>query len=995
MNRPAPALVGWVLIAALGWSGCRSSPPPELLLAEADTLRLRYEKAASHQAIAKYREAISVWERRGQKQPAARAWQRVGLVYEQLGSLDESLRAYRAALALVEGSSESLLESDIRSDLGAAQSNVATQTRELEEARGQCERALALAKLAGGAAETGKALDCRGEVAYFLQDYARALEFYRDAGTVFSTAGHDVGKAQTQLHQGHVYSDLGRFEEAGACLDRAAALWAAVGDRRQQAIVQVAKARLEVRRGNYQKALNQFQEALASLEPMGDTVWEGSSLTGIAWVYEEMAETGPALKHRERALKLFEAAGLKIFAVEVLSNLGATYLASGDHTLALRHFERVLTLADELGIERWKVWALRFIGVVHLVRRQPAAALPFLDRAFEAQHRVDDARLDRQLRADLGEAHDLLAHPDLARQYFDEALARSRSAADRVTEARALFGLARNSSQTNDLDGARSHIEQALTVAESLRIGVDDGDLRASYVASVYGYYELQIDVLARLNGIRPGRGFSAKAFEASERARARSLLESLTESGIDLRAGVDQNLLRREQAAKEAFDKWAERSRQLNEDGKANAAQRLASEYRDLEARYQQIQAEIRSRSPRFAALARPQPLSLREIQTEVLDRDTVLLEYSLGEGRSYLWVVSQDAHDLKELPARAQIEGAAGRVYERLVARLSSNQSGSDREAAIKRADAEYWQEAAALSDMLIAPVAKRIAGKRLLIVADGMLQYVPFPALPMPQRGTEPVPMLAEHEIVSLPSASVLAVLRRESMRRTGAVRSVAVFADPVFEVDDPRLRGRGRSEGKDGGWPRLAATRQEADAIIATAPAGLTLKRTGFDASRAAVLEAALAQYRIVHFATHGIVDNQNPGLSGLMLSLYNEKGQAQDGFLRLHDIYSLRLAAELIVLSACSTALGKQLKGEGLTGMVRGFLFAGAKRVVASLWKVDDEATGELMGRFYVEMLQTKRSPAAALRQAQLEMWRQERWQAPFYWAAFSLQGEWR
>ena len=550
----------------------------------------------------------------------------------------------------------SLLESEIRSDLGSPNPTLRATTSELEEARAQCERALALAKLAGGTAEIGKALDCRGEVAYFLQDYARALEFYRDAGTVFSTLGHDVGKAQTQLHQGHVYSDLGKFDEAGACLDRAAALWAGIGDRRQQAIVRVAKARLEVRRGNYQKALNQFQEALASLEPMGDAVWEGSSLTGIAWVYEEMAETGPALKHRERALKLFETAGLKIFAVEVLSNLGATYLASGDHTLALRHFERVLTLADELGIERWKVWALRFIGVVHLVRTTARRSSQVPRSSLRSTARIDDARLDRQLRADLGEAHDLLAQPDVARKYFDEALARSRSAADRVTEARALFGLARNSSQANDLDSARSHIERALAVAESLRIGVDDRDLRASYVASVYGYYELQVDVLARSEQRSSRRGFSAKAFEASERARARSLLESLTESGIDLRAGVDPELLRREQTAKEAFDKWAERSRQLNEGRQGTPRSDSPAEYRDLEERYQQVQAEIRSRSPRFAALARPQPLSLREIQKEVLDRDTVLLEYALGEVRSYLWVVSQDAHDLKELPARAR---------------------------------------------------------------------------------------------------------------------------------------------------------------------------------------------------------------------------------------------------------------------------------------------------------------------------------------------------
>jgi CHAT domain-containing protein len=721
----------------------------------------------------------------------------------------------------------------------------------------------------------------------------------------------------------------------------------------------------------------------------------GSSLTGIAWVYEEMAETGPALEHRERALALFETAGLKIFAVEVLSNLGDTYLAAGDHTRALRHFTRVLTLADELGIERWKAWALRFIGVVHLVRRLPGDALQYFDRALEVQQRVGDARLDRQLRADLGEAHDLLGHPDVARRYFDDALTRSRSAVDRVTEARALYGLARNSSRTNDLNAARSHIERALAVAESLRVGVEDRDLRASYVASVYGYYELQIAVLARLNRVHPGRGFSAKAFEASERGRARSLLESLTDSGVDLRAGVDRDLLRRETEAKLALDKWAERSRQSSDDAtRAIDSKPLASEYRNLEERYQQIQAEIRSRSPQYAVLARPQPLTLQEIQKEVLDRDTVLLEYALGEDQSYVWAVSYDHYTLHDLPGRRAIEQTAQRVYERLVARLAL-ENEKDRDASVRRADEEYWQEAARLSDLLISPVANRIAGKRLLIVTDGLLQYVPFSALPIPGRTTSPVPMLVEHEIVSLPSASVLAALRRETLKRAAAARAVAVFADPVFEFDDPRLPAHGRLEGKDRRWPRLPATRHEADAIIAAAQAGVALKRTGFDASRSAALQPELAQYRIVHFATHGIVDNENPGLSGLILSLYDDKGRAQDGFLRLHDIYNLRLPAELIVLSACSTALGKQVKGEGLTGMVRGFLYAGAKRVVASLWKVDDDATGELMRRFYVEMLQTKRSPAAALRQAQLDMWRQDRWQAPFYWAAFSLQGEWQ
>ena len=995
MTRPRVSVAG-VLLAVVGWGGCRSSPQPDVLFSEAETRRVRYERAASHEAIAIYREAIKVWERQGQRRSAARAWQRVGQTYEQLGSLDESLRAYEAALPLIDGAGEPLLESEIASGAGIAQANAANHVRALETARGHCEKALALAKQADARREMGKALDCLGEVAYVGQDLKPALEFYRKAGAAFSASDDDIGNARSQLNQGHVYSDLGKLDEAQACLDRAEALWARVGDKRQQAIVRVAKGRLDVRRGNYQRALNQFQEALTALEPMGDAVWQGSSLTGIARVYDEMAETGPALKHRERALQLFDSAGLKIFAVETRSSIGNAYLRSGNHVVASEHFERVLALADELGIQRWKALGLRYLGVVHLVRKEADRARQYFDRAAEVQRQGVDPRLDRWLPVDLGETLTLEGRYDAAASHFKEALALSDRTGDRVTEARALFGLATASSGANDLTNARTYIERALSVVESLRTNVESRDLRASYLASLYGYRQLHLSVLARLHKQHPREGLSAKALEANERARARSLLESLTESGVDLRAGLDADLLRREQQARLAFDDWGRRSRASRDSaGRPTDTEHLASEYRDLEERYQQIQAQIRSRSPQYAALARPQPLTLREIQKEVLDHDTVLLEYALGDERSYLWVVSTDSHLLQELPPRAEIEGAADRVYQRLVARLSSSDSGSSREAEIKRADEEFWVEAARLSDMLILPVVKRIAGKRLLVVTDGMLQYVPFSALPVPGRAAPVVPLLVEHEIVSLPSASVLGVLRRETRSRPQAAKAVAVFADPVFEVDDPRLRTRGRSDGKSERWARLPATRHEAAAIIAAAPPGLALTKSGVDASRAAALEPGLAQYRIVHFATHGIVDNENPGLSGLILSLYDEKGQAQDGFLRLHDIYTLRLPAELVVLSACSTALGKQVKGEGLTGMVRGFFYAGAKRVVASLWKVDDEATGELMQRFYVEMLQAKRSPAAALREAQLHMWRKDRWRAPFYWAAFSLQGEWR
>jgi CHAT domain-containing protein len=531
------------------------------------------------------------------------------------------------------------------------------------------------------------------------------------------------------------------------------------------------------------------------------------------------------------------------------------------------------------------------------------------------------------------------------------------------------------------------------------------------------------MDVLMRLHARQPRRGLAAAAFGASERARARSLLDSLAEAGVDLRQGVDPDLLKREQVLKRAFADWAERRRGSSGGSDAAASTR---EYRDLEQRYDQVQAEIRSKSPSYAALARPRPVSLREVQKGLLDAETLLLEYALGEERSYLWAISNKDQASYELPGRVEIEKAALSIYERLTTRLSTSGEPRDRHHRVEQADAEYWREAGRLSEMLLGRVAKRMAGKRILVVADGALQYVPFAALPVPGTGDHPVPMLVEHEIVSLPSASVLAVLRRETKGTKPPSKAVAVLADPVFEPDDPRLqaassagRRAGREAAKARGsaaagapvgrpraapdsaedgkpsFPRLAATRQEAEAIVATAPEGMALRAIGFDASRATAMSPELAQYRIVHFATHGVFDNDNPGLSGIMLSMFDERGRAVDGFLRLHDIYGLKLPAELVVLSACNTALGKQVRGEGLVGVVRGFMYAGAKRVVASLWKVDDEATGELMGRFYEEMLGRNRSPAAALRQAQLAMWSQERWGPPFYWAAFVLQGEWQ
>jgi len=407
---------------------------------------------------------------------------------------------------------------------------------------------------------------------------------------------------------------------------------------------------------------------------------------------------------------------------------------------------------------------------------------------------------------------------------------------------------------------------------------------------------------------------------------------------------------------------------------------------------------------------LTQPQPLDLTGIQLE-LDQDTTLLQYALGEERSYVWAVTKNSLQAFVLPKRADVESVAREVYESLTARsvVKSLESPAQRRTRIDQAEANFQAAAGRLSTLILSPAAAQLTRKRLVVVADGALQYVPFAALT--DSGGPYRPLIIEHEVVSLPSVSAFAVQRQNLKDRVPAPKSVAVVADPVFSSNDTRFRNGAQEpapseptttriiehlEGTAKGGltiPRLPFTRQEADQILAVAPSGF--KALDFNANRSIATGGELSRYRYVHFATHGYLDTSRANLSAIVLSLFDAQGKPQDGFLRAHDIYNLKLPAELVVLSACETGLGKDVTGEGLEGLTRGFMYAGARRVIVSLWNVNDKATASLMQRLYVGMLRSGKTPAAALRAAQIEMLRTRQWQSPYFWAPFVLQGEWK
>jgi CHAT domain-containing protein len=642
--------------------------------------------------------------------------------------------------------------------------------------------------------------------------------------------------------------------------------------------------------------------------------------------------------------------------------------------------------------------------------------LDYYSQALALHRTVGDPRLLATALRNIGDLHRQSGEYQKALDYFNEGLQMSRGIGDRRNEAGILALVASLERDRGNLAAARQRIEEALIAFESLRASVKSHQLRASFLATVRKYYGFEIDVLMRLHKQNPSEGFDAAALDASERSRARSFLELLGEAQIEIRQGVDPALIERERMLRQSISDKAERQlRMLSGKHTQEQAAGAAKEIDALTTEYDQLQGRIRETSPRYAALTQPVPLGAKAIQQQVLDDDTVLLEYALGDEKSFLWAVTPARIKSVELPKRSEIEQAARRVHDLSTARNKQvpNETIEQRRVRLERADAECATASSTLGQMLLGPIAAELKNKRLVIVSDGILQYVPFAALPNPV-AADAHPLILDNEIVSLPSASVLAVIRQETAKRKPADKALAVLADPVFSTSDPRVQlsgsqgaatiepnsvaadaKRSAAESGLGDLDRLRFSRQEADEITRLAAEKMKLKAVDFAANRPLATSGEIGQYRIVHLAAHGLINNEHPELSGVVLSLVDQQGRPQNGFLRLYDIYNLKLAADLVVLSACQTALGKEINGEGIVGMTRGFMYAGAPRVVASLWRIDDRATAELMKRFYGAMLGESLRPAQALRTAQISMWKEKRWQSPYYWAAFTLQGEWK
>ena len=967
-------------------------------------LRAQGTEPSNREAMKLFEQALVIWRSLKDGDAEGQTLNEMAIIQFRSGKLMQATEYSNQSVTLFRGSGNRRMEMNSLVTL----SNILNYSGETQKALENYERALPIARGVRDYKNEAGILAGLGSMLHKLGQTHKALETLNELLRSARANGYVDGEAVGHNNIGLIHVSQGRLRDAVEHYSQTLALLEKSGDRFGQSTTLNNIGNAHARMGEFQQALDCLLRSLSLKRVIGDRRGEAASLGSIGYLYLRMGDEQKSLQYYNHSLALSRTVGSRDVEIAALSNLGIIYVRTGNLEKALEHSTQALAMRRQSGDRNGEAYDLSELGRVYTKLGDLPKALDHHEKALIIRRSVGDRYGEAQTLYALGAIYEQMGDEQKALESFNQTLSLTRSTGDKLGEASALFQLARMERERGGALEARAKLKEAIDIVESTREKVSLADVRSTYFASVQSYYELYIDLLMQLYRSESNPTYLAEALLSNERRSARTLLDSLAEARADIRAGVALELLERERRLQQDLNGKADQQvRLLSRKHTTEQAATLAREIAILTTEHEQVQSLVRQSSPRYAALTQPQPLPANEIQ-KLLERDTVLLEYALGDERSFVWAITPTSIKGFELPDRVTIEAAA----ERFNKTITENQN---------RNIPQQIETGAALSRLVLAPVANELGRKKIVVVRDGALLRVPFSALPIPandsvRRSGRALanrayqPLIFEHEIVQLPSSSVLAVVRRETATRAPAEKLVAVIADPVFQPGDPRVKtsvaaansqttseSKERSEWESGleDLQRLPFSRREADAIVSMVGNNQSFKAVDFAANRAAVSNDVLSRYRVVHFATHAMLNNSHPELSGIVLSLVDENGKPQNGFVRMYEIYNLRLSADLVVLSACRTAVGKQVKGEGLIGLTRGFMYAGSSRVMVSLWEVNDEATAELMKRFYTAMFIKGMRPAAALRTAQLAMWRSGWWQAPYYWAAFEIQGEFR
>ncbi|MDY7095286.1 MAG: CHAT domain-containing tetratricopeptide repeat protein [Acidobacteriota bacterium] len=824
-----------------------------------------------------------------------------------------------------------------------------------------------------------------------VRAYGQALARAEDAGSAF-LQGSVLNRWGLALRN---QGDLGQAE---ALVQRALDLGRETGNRRAEASALNNLALVDKAAGETHRAIERYLEALPIFREIGFEPGEIVTLTNLAEAYGLLDQHREALEILDQLLLLARRRSDREQEAAILASQGWIYHQQSRPQRALPLLEEALAIHRQRGDRDGEAALLDRLGTVHKGAGELAEAEASYRGALELSREFGNPQEIASTTVNLGCLHQLQGRLEEARDWLLDGKSQFEALDDPKSLAHVHYCLALVDRDAEDGAEALGHAREAVETVDGLRAAAREMGARYRPIWLWQDYAELYLELLMRQAEVTGDPSFAVQAFEEGDVIRARNLFELVLESAVGVRAQAPPELLHRERRIQAQINQLQGARRRLEEEQAVpGEVAEIERQLRTLSLDLERARAQIRRADPQFAELADPRPVQLKDVQA-LLPPGTVLLSYGLGRDASYLYAVGPSSFETRALLGRQSLESSTEALY-RGLQRLAGW-------------EIQQQLHAERLSSWLLPPDLIPLGTERLWIVADGLLHYLPFAALPSPKApaGTgSDQRVVDDFEVLHLPSASVLAALHRRDQERPPAPLEVQIFADPIFQQNDERLQGGSSASSKaaegiealrgiraerlpKGPLPRLPWTGVEAERILALADPGMSSAALSFEASKDAVLTAPLDQYRIVHFATHAVVDEEFPELSGMVLSRVDVAGAEIDGDLYLHEIFDLRLNAQLVTLSGCQTALGKHVRGDGLLSLTRGFFYAGASQVLVSLWPVHDEATAELMGEFYRGLLELHEPPSAALRRAQLHLAASEQWSAPFYWSAFVLQG---
>lgn len=950
------------------------APQAEAWEAEAAALRRSGRPEDRAKAIPLQRQAADAWKSIGDREREAKALTSLGQLLDLSGNAEQALTAFQSAA--------DLLPRDTQPAARAA-------------------ALYGIAKIRASRYEHGEA----------VRLYREALELRRQSGDRFEQALilHNLGAEH--------WSTAGN-EEALARYREALAIREELDDKPGLAYTHYGIALTHWTSGERQQALDAARKSEAIWKELGSPFGQANAWNSIGLL---CAELGDAVRAREayaQAMALWKQAGSATMQAYTRNNLGMLAASRGQLREAARAYREALPVLEAANDRRGIAYVLHNLGDLALLRGAPGEAMPFYERSLATKRIVGDRYGEAVTTERLAAATSASGNAEGALRLFQTALDQHQAMGNRAGEFMALAGLGRTLRDLGDTEAGKLRYQQALSLAEQDRTDIADEDLRISYFTTVQSLYTEYISFLCSLYEANGDSRFLEEAFLANERSRARQLLDNLMRmaaapaSGPALETAGDRDTsgemaawLRREQAGRSRLRAAAQRLQRLYSTESSTAERDLARAQferllREWSGRHIGQVASSSTGHAFAAVLPTEDTRLLASLRAKLIDNDTVLVAFRLGERTNYAWAVTHGGISFARLPGETALRAIAQRYLGAVTAREPSP-AGTDlaeRNQRIHSMDAALEQASRELSWVLFSKVLRNQQARRLVILPDGFLGQIPFASLPQPFNPAEP--MVAKWEIARAPSASVLAALQ-DRLEQVRANRSLTIVADPVFSADDARIPSGTRlaalsavSERTGPPLPRLRFTMEEARRISASTAQPVRLY-TGFQASRELLSPEALEQPGILHLATHSWVDERAPEASGVAFSNLRENGDPVDGFLRLFEIYKLRMNAELVVLSGCRTAGGGVLEGEGINGLVRGFLNAGAPRVLATLWDVQDNSTAEMMDRFYRHYLREGRSAGEALRRAQLSLRNTGHLSHPYYWAGYVLEGDWR